>query len=62
VKPVFLAARGKENTWRWHARLGHINMAALRRMALEEMVRGLPAIEKVDQLCESCIAGKQRRT
>lgn len=62
VKPVCLAARGKENTWCWHARLSHINMVALRRMALEEMVRGLPAIEEVDKLCESCIAGKQRRT
>ena len=37
-------------------------MPALRRMAREELVRGLPAIEQVDQLCEACIAGKQRRT
>ena len=62
ARPACLATRGEENAWRWHARLGHINMPALRRMAREELVRGLPAIEQVDQLCEACIAGKQRRT
>jgi hypothetical protein len=25
------------------------------------MVRGLPAIEHVDQLCDACLAGKQKR-
>ncbi|WVZ61106.1 hypothetical protein U9M48_011028 [Paspalum notatum var. saurae] len=62
ARPVCLAARGEECAWRWHARLGHINMPALRKMAREELVRGLPAIERVDQLCEACLAGKQRRT
>jgi transposase InsO family protein len=61
-RPVCLAARGEESAWRWHARLGHINMLALRKMAREELVRGLPSIEQVDQLCEACLAGKQRRT
>jgi len=58
---VCLAARGEESAWRWHAKIGHINMAALRRMAREEMVCGLPAIEQVDQICEACIVGKQKR-
>jgi transposase InsO family protein len=62
ARPVCLAARGEESAWRWHARLGHINMPALRKMAREELVRGLPSIEQVDQLCEACLAGKQRRT
>jgi hypothetical protein len=30
-------------------------------MAREELVRGLLAIEMVDQLCDACLAGKQRR-
>ena len=59
--PVCLAARGKEEAWRWHARMGHVNMNALRKLAREEMVRGLPPIEQVDQLCDACLAGKQRR-
>jgi transposase InsO family protein len=62
TRPVCLAARGKEETWRWHARLEHVNMSALRKMAREELVRGLPAVEQVDQLCEACLAGKQRRS
>ncbi|XP_020407206.1 glycerophosphodiester phosphodiesterase GDPDL7-like isoform X1 [Zea mays] len=46
ARPVCLAARGEESAWRWHARLGHINMLALRKMAREELVRGLPSIEQ----------------
>jgi hypothetical protein len=61
ARPVCLAARGKEEAWRWHARMGHINMNALRKLAWEEMVRGLPPIEQVDKLCDACLAGKQRR-
>jgi transposase InsO family protein len=60
--PVCLASRDEESAWRRHVRLGHINMPALRKMAREELVRGLPSIEQVDQLCELCLAGKQRRT
>jgi hypothetical protein len=62
TRPVCLAARGKEESWRWHSRMGHVNMNALRKMAREELVRGLPQIEQVDQLCDACLAGKQRRS
>lgn len=37
-------------------------MTALRKMARDDMVRGLPMVEEVDQLCEACLAGKQKRT
>jgi hypothetical protein len=37
-------------------------MAALRKMAREVLVHGLPVVEQVDQLCEVCLAGKQRRS
>jgi transposase InsO family protein len=62
AQEVFLAAHSKEDAWRWHARLGHVNMPALRKMAREGLVRGLPAVEQPDQLCEACLAGKQRRS
>ncbi|CAA6674154.1 unnamed protein product [Spirodela intermedia] len=62
VRPVCLEARGVEEAWKWHARLGHVNMAALRKMAREELMRGLPAVGQVDQLCEACLAGKQKRS
>jgi transposase InsO family protein len=62
AQPVCLEARGKEDAWHWHARLGHVNMAALRKMARKELVRGLLAVEEVDKLCEACLTGKQRRS
>jgi transposase InsO family protein len=59
-----LAVRGRndEDARLWHERFGHVNMAALRKLAWEEMVRGLPSIGQVDRVCEACQAGKQRRT
>ncbi|CAA6661431.1 unnamed protein product [Spirodela intermedia] len=62
VRQVCLEAQAVEEAWKWHARLGHVNMTALRKMAREELVRGLPAVGLVDQLCEACLAGKQKRS
>ncbi|WVZ95284.1 LOW QUALITY PROTEIN: hypothetical protein U9M48_041069 [Paspalum notatum var. saurae] len=36
-------------------------LRALERMAKKEMMRGLPMIEHVGELCDSCLAGKQKR-
>lgn len=64
AQPVCLAVRGRgdEEAWRWHERFGHVNMAALRKLAREELVRGLPELGQVTEVCEPCMAGKQRRT
>jgi len=62
ARPVCLAARTDDDAWRWHQRFGHIHFAALRKMGREELVRGLPAIDQVQQVCDACLAGKQRRT
>lgn len=62
AQPVCLVTCSKEEAWRWHVWLGHVNMAALRKMAQEELVRGLPSIDEVDRLCEACLAEKQKRT
>jgi hypothetical protein len=40
-------------------RFGYVNMAALRKLAQEELVHGLSKIGQVGQLCEACQAGKQ---
>jgi hypothetical protein len=61
ARPVCLTARTGDEAWRWHARFGHTGFAALRKMGKEEMVRGLPVLEQVEQLCESCLADKHRR-
>jgi transposase InsO family protein len=62
ARPVCLAARTNDDAWRWHQRFGHIHFAALRKMGCEELVRGLPIIDQVQQVCDACLAGKQRRT
>jgi hypothetical protein len=54
-----LAAQRTEEPWLWHARYGHLSFDALGK--LEKMVWGLPHIEHAGELCDSCLARKQRR-
>lgn len=61
ASPVCLVARAGEDAGRWHARFGHINFTALRKMGRDELVRGLPVLSQVHQVCEACLAGKHRR-
>ena len=58
-QPVCLVARHTEEPWLWHARFGHLSFDALGR--LEKMVQGLSHIEHEGELCDSCLARKQRR-
>jgi hypothetical protein len=60
--PVCMSARSTDAAWHWHERIGHQSFGALQRMSPTGMVRGLPAVAHVDQLCEACLAGKQRRS
>lgn len=60
ARPVCLAAHTNDDSWTWHARFGHINFTALWKMALEELVHGMPPITQVEQVCKACLAGKQR--
>lgn len=60
-KPACLSLRIEDETLRWLARLGHISFKALKTMSMREMVHGLPKIERENQLCESCLVGKQTR-
>ena len=63
AQPVCLVVgTGDDPAWTWHARFGHLNFDSLRRLVKGEMVRGLPLVEHVNQLCDACLAGKQRRT
>jgi hypothetical protein len=59
ARPVHLAVHVGEGAWRWHARFEHTNFAALRKMQREELVRGLPLLDQVKQLCEACLTWKQ---
>lgn len=61
ARPVSLAAQHEDAAWRWHARLGHQNFQALQMMGRDQLVVGLPLLDHVEQLCDACLAGKQRR-
>lgn len=56
---VWLTARRVDTAWRYHERFRHISFQALQKLASENMVRGLPHIDHVDQMCEGYLAGKQ---
>ena len=60
-RPVCLAARCSEVAWQWHTRFGHLSFQGLKQLSKGHMVRGLPQIDHVEQICDSCMAGKQRR-
>jgi transposase InsO family protein len=60
-RPVCLAAQGTSPAWCWHSRYGHLNFRGLKRLFDGELVKGLPHIDHVDQVCDSYLAGKQRR-
>ncbi|CAN1281820.1 Retrovirus-related Pol polyprotein from transposon TNT 1-94 [Linum perenne] len=61
VEPVCLAVHHKEESWLWHARYGHINFHALRKLAQENLVKNLPVVEQADRVCDGCMVGKQKR-
>ena len=58
-QPIYLVAWCTEEPWLWHARYGHLSFDALGR--LKKMVTKLPHIEHAGELCDSCLAEKQRR-
>jgi hypothetical protein len=62
VCPVCLTARKADMAWLWHQRYDHISFQALKKLRSGDMVQGLPPIDHIDQLCDSCLAGKQRRS
>ena len=46
---------------RWHARLGHVNTATIKRMIQKELVVGIHGVNVTKELCYSCLLGKQAR-
>jgi transposase InsO family protein len=61
TRPICLAASAGEEAWKWHARYGHLNFESLRKLGHDGMVHGMPMIEHVDEICDGCLVGKQRR-
>jgi hypothetical protein len=61
AQPLCLAARKDDEAWCWHERYGNLHFNALRKLAKDDMVRGLPAIKHIRQFCDTCVIAKQRR-
>ena len=61
VPPVCLLAKFDDAAWRWHARFGHLNFRALRDLSCKSMVLGMPTVNRVEQVCDGCVLGKQHR-
>jgi hypothetical protein len=56
-----VAKSSNEGATLWHQRLGHLNMASLKK--LENMVNGMNLKEvPLHHVCEACIEGKHQRT
>jgi hypothetical protein len=61
VPPVCFLSSVSEKAWQWHARFGHLNFRALRDLGRKKMVSGMPMVDHVEQVCDSCTLGKQHR-
>lgn len=60
-KPSCLLTKLEEDTWLWHARLGHVNFQALELMSREKMAYGLPTLVQPVKRCEGCLMTKMPR-
>ncbi|XP_066374520.1 uncharacterized protein [Miscanthus floridulus] len=56
--PLCLVARRNDEAWRWHERFGHLHFEALKQLGKKEMVHGMPYIDHVDQLYNTCVVTK----
>lgn len=61
AQPIRLSARHDDITWQWHERYGHINFDALEKMGCLAMTRGLPRLDHVEQLYDTCVIAKHCR-
>ena len=53
-----LLAKGDEDSWLWHSRLGHVNFNAMAMMSTTNMVHGLPKIYQPKEVCTGCLMAK----
>lgn len=56
-----LSMSSKDVSLLWHNRFGHVSLNSLTHMFKYEMVKGLPAVNNLDQICEGCALGKHTR-
>ena len=50
----------EDKNWLWH-HYGHLNFRSLNLLSHNNLVDGMPQIQHVGEICESCVFGKQHR-
>jgi hypothetical protein len=55
------ATSGVKESELWHKRFGHLNFRNLGHLNSKKLVRGIPAIKKLEKSCNVCMRGKQPR-
>ena len=60
TQEAFQREENDEN-WLWNLRFGHLKFGGLNLLHRKGMVKGLPLIDKSNNLCECYILGKQHR-
>nr|GEV61881.1 hypothetical protein [Tanacetum cinerariifolium] len=57
-----LANASSSQSWLWHQRLSHLNLATINNLVKNNLVQGLPKMKfKKDHLCSACEQGKIHR-
>lgn len=59
--PACLVSKLGDPSWLWHARLGHLHFNAINAMSKRGMVCGMPRVDHVDKVYDSCTVGKEHR-
>nr|GEY05781.1 retrovirus-related Pol polyprotein from transposon TNT 1-94 [Tanacetum cinerariifolium] len=61
--PICLLSKAsKTKSWLWHCRLSHLNFGAIKHLARQGLVRGLPKLKfEKDHLCSACAMGKSKK-
>lgn len=57
-----LLSKVEEESWLWHARLGHVNFDAMKLMSANGMARGIPVFTRPKEICSGCLLSKQTRS
>ncbi|XP_074369148.1 uncharacterized protein LOC141710363 [Apium graveolens] len=51
----------KNDSWLWHLRYGHLGFSGLKLLSKTKLVDGFPEINEPENMCETCVKGKQHR-
>lgn len=60
--PMCLQSKTEENTWLWHARLGHVIFQAVELMSRERMAHGIQKLVQPANKFEGCLMNKKTRS